>query len=406
MMAPLECFRIPLSYDKQTPFLKHSVITSKSLETFSWSNVFLGNFLHKSELIEIGPRGIRFIFHHDKQLEAPSIVEKSEKCKPTDLALCQADEGWVLPSEGKWKDAVFKITSDGRLLQDAVLRLLANETACHGENQGVGRAYCHFNSSQKPQYSITSCDILQGKYIIVYVKSAETVLLYSQTFGPIAYFLVLISATISTGAIAYLSKAPLQAKKNSEVVVVVVMTEVVVVKEDVGQRFVAHALNINACSSIIVCAAIFFRHKIQFHTDEDALVFWASVISGLIYSILVLQSPDSPFQIDACMYALETISIALYRSPENPYSFILSLFMACRIWEKYFLLCHGRNQHFPLSSRYLDVILALVNFHLICEIGVKPQYMFQEIWPFYFTMILFLTYCLVKYQWMMAITVV
>ena len=342
------------------------------------------------------------------------MIGKSEKCKPTDLALCQSDEGWVLPSEGKWKDTVFKITSDGRLLQDAVLRILANETACHGENQGVGRAYYHYyNSSQKPQYSITSCDILQGKYIMVYVKGAETVLLYPQTFGPISYFLILISATISTGAIAYLSKLSLQTNKNTEAVnvVVTVVAETPpeggkVSKEEVEQKFVAYALNINAWCSIVVCAAIFFRNKIQFHTDEDALVFWSSVISGLIYSLLVFQSPHSPFQIDECMYALETLSIALYRSPENPYSFILSLFMACRIWEKYFLLCHGRNQHSPLSARFLDIILALVNFHLISEIGVKPQYRFQEIWPFYFMMILFLTYCLVKYQWMMAITVV
>lgn len=412
----VHCFRIPLSYDKQSPFLKHSVINSKSHESFSWSNMFLGKFLHRSDIIELGPRGVRFIFHQPQIMKpAGALIAKSENCKPTDLALCYSSEGWFLPSEGKWGSTIFNITSSGSLLQDEVLRLFADENACHGENQGVGRAY--YYALQKVQYSITSCDILQGRYILAYVKGDETVYVYPQTFGPISYFLIIISATISTGAIAFFSKfsQTSTAKSKSERIDVVVVGGGTPTLDNsislMERQLLSYALNINAWSSIIVCAAVFYRDKIHFHTAEDALVFWFGVVSGLFYSMIVLETltlyhSNSSFQMDGCMYALEVISIALYRTPENPYSFILSLFMACRIWEKYFLTCHGRNQPPSVPLRCFDIIVALVNFQLLCEIGIKPQYVFQEAWPFYFITILFLTYCMVKYQWMIAITVV
>lgn len=431
--------RLPLSYDSQTPFLRHSGMANKNgnsfshetVVTFSWSNVFLGKLLHKSDLIEVGPRGVRFIqqLYYDNLFEYGAMATSNE-CTASKMALCQvsSNEGWVLPSEGSWTPPpIFNITSQSNLLKDNVMRAFASETACHGETQGAGRAY-----TTSVQYSITSCDILQGKMLIVYHKQSKTVIAYPQSFGPIAYLLILLSAAVSTGGITYLTK--ISANGNNAI-------EEKQITDVSGASYISMFIIMNALSSIVVCAAVFAESKIHFHTTGDELVFWNGIWSGGFYSVIILFSlffPDvyeqpnnkgpqsksiiqilrRSFEIDSCVYALEIISIALYRTPENPYTSILSFYSAVRLWEKVFILCHGRNQVTFLSQngafhlswlvhilRYIDLFLNLLNFNLICEVGMKPQYVSQEVWIFYFMLLVFITYCLVKYQWMIAITV-
>jgi hypothetical protein len=115
-------------------------------------------------------------------------------------------------------------------------------------------------------------------------------------------------------------------------------------------------------------------------------------------------------QIDGCLYALQTISIALYRTPENPYTSILVFYMACRIWEKLFISCHGLGRDLLVLKRrkyiaYVDIVISLINFELQCEFGMKEQFIFAEVWPLYFTLLIFVSYCIVKYRWIMLICV-
>ena len=288
------------------------------------------------------------------------------------------------------------------MLRDDALRTFSSETACHGEHQGTGRAYAPVSA-----YSVTSCDVMGGKYIVVYHKDNESVFVYPQSFGPIAYLLILTSATISTGSITYLSKSETPSSTS-------------VNTTSLFHRYIPYMILVNSLSSILVAAAIFLRDKIHFHTLEDGMVFWIGIVSGLLYGLFVplLRKTDTitkqwknSFQIDCCMYALESIATALYRTPENPYASILIFFMACRLWEKSFILCHGKyftkSVEYPYYYylRYMDITLGIINFNFICENGMKQQYIFQDVWVFYFITIIFLAYCLVKYQWMIAITV-
>lgn len=406
--------RIPLSYDAPGPFLHHST-TGKdgnsfnhlSLVSFSWSSSFLGRLLHESMLVEIGPRGVRFLRHpptvHGGATSLFGWLQRTVDCLPSDLALCQTDEGWVLPSEGQWPPPVtFEITSNASTLHNAVMQTFAAETACHGENQGTGRVY----SSRSASYSVTSCDILHGKLLLVYVKGERSVFVYHQTFGPIAYLLILLSATLSTTAIASLSVESGQQPSSHPRSL----------KDQVHSYWTAHApliFDINALCSIVVCALIYIRHRVHFHNVEDALVFWLSAASGCAYLIFSFKTKPlqrrRSFEIDGCMYSLETIAIALYRSPETPYVSILAFFMACRIWHKVFLFCHGlaasSSKAILDHSILLDLLLSVINYNLLCEIGLKPQFVLDEAWYFYGVLMLFLSYSLIKYQWMMIVVV-
>ena len=473
----MQGFRIPLAYDTQSPFLHHSVngkpgnsFNHESLVTFAWSTSFLGKLLHQSNVIEIGPRGVRFITQ--RQALKSGWVERSNNCTPSNVALCQVEtmEGWILPSEGAWQPPQFNITANGSLLEDHVMRLFADETACHDEKVGSGRNYYSDPGgggnlgSKGSTYTVTSCDVLQGRLIVAYVKPDQSLFVYTQTFGPIAYLLILFSATISTAAIAHLNqKAPSpscqgnnDATKMDHPHVLLndntnhmqkAMTITVSIDTSSGANYgkkeappqqgdmtisildsfyancTLFIFNINTLSSILVCGCIFLRNKVHFHILEDAVVFWVAVCSGFLYAVMALFLLKKPLllplataeklslQIDSCMYSLQTISIALYRTPETPYASIIIFFMAYRIWEKVFRLCHGRAIASSNSSTLLllwqcsDVAVALLNFNLMCEVGMKHQYLFPNVWPLYLMLILFLTHCLVKYQWMMSIIV-
>jgi hypothetical protein len=428
--------RIPLAYDNQSPFLHHSAnnkngnsFNHESLISFSWSNVFLGKLLHMSDIVEIGPRGVRFIFEggalHNKAKNG--LISSSKYCRPTELALCQvqSNEGWIIPSEGKWGALFsFNIISNSSLLKDDVMRVFAEETSCHREGQGGNRVY----TSKVIEYSITSCDILYGDYLIVYYKGDERVDVYPHSFGPIAYLLILISATVSTTAIAFLSKSSeteLEDKKVKQPEVVVIIDAALENTDHkliMMTRYIPFVFNINAFISTLVCFIIFMRSKIHFHIEGDLLIFASGVISGLLYEFCILITTIYfninniqkqwiiSMEIDGCVYALQTIAIAVYRTPENPYTCIMLFFMACRIWEKFFLLCHGLGrEHKSLIHskyiRYIDIILAVINFNLICELGMKQQYIFQDVWPLYFMLNIFISYCLVKYRWILVVTV-
>lgn len=412
------CVRIPLSYDSPGPFLHHSTtgrggnsFNHISLVSFSWSSSFLGRLLHQSVMVEIGPRGVRFIRHHDRQnlLEGESLigwVQHSAECLPSDVSLCRlGTDGWFLPSEGKWAPPVtFEITSNASSLQNAVMQAFAEETACHGENLGAGRVY----TSRIASYTVTSCDILHGNLLVVYVKGEKSVFLYHQTFGPIAYLLILLSATLSTGAIASLS---VDAKATSSAAVTL-QNEQQSLKDQVEMYWTSNApmiFDINALCSIVVCCLIYIRHRVHFHNLEDALVFWLSAASGCIYILLSFKMETKlrrrSCEIDGCMYSLATIAISLYRTPETPYVSILVFFMACRIWTKVFMFCHGVVEATGSFIIFLDMVISVINYNLLCEIGLKPQFVLDDVWPFYCALMLFLTYSLIKYQWLMVVIV-
>jgi hypothetical protein len=444
--------RIPLDYNSPTPFLHHSGADGNSfnrdfLSTFSWSSNFLGKLLHQASKVEIGPRGVRFIRQHGSQAgQSFEWIERSMGCTPSDLALCQVrtKEGWFLPSEGKWPlPPSFPITSNTSLIEDAAMRLFAGETACHGENQGPGRFYYHRQSlldsawdmSSVFSYSVTSCDVLHGRLLVVYTKGDETIFVYNQTFGPVAYIFILLSATISVGAIGYLNKESATDHQNGIAVLIESQTET---EKDHGgtplflsssfyQRYSPAVFTLNVIASLIVCSAIYIRNKFHFHIFEDSIVFWVALASGLTYSILSVlvwnychddgqlegsHRVRKSLQIDACMYSLQTIATAIYRTPENPYAALIVFFMACRIWGKFFMSCHGlrtspcnTEEWYYAYFNLFDLILALVNFNILCEIGLKEQYILGDVWAYYFTVILFLSYSLIKYQWMMTIVV-
>lgn len=414
------CVRIPLSYDAPGPFLHHSStgrggnsFNHISLVSFSWSSSFLGRLLHQSVMVEIGPRGVRFIRHQEQHnlLEAGgSLVgwlQHTAECLPSDVSLCYLSvDGWLFPSEGKWAPpATFEITSNASSLQTAVMQAFAEETACHGENLGAGRVY---TSQTIASYTVTSCDILHGNLLVVYVKGEKSVFLYQQTFGPIAYLLILLSATLSTGAIASLS---VDARPTSSAAVAL-PKESTGLKDQVEMYWSANApiiFDINALCSIVVCCLIYIRHRVHFHNLEDALVFWLSAGSGCVYILLSFRTETKlrrrSCEIDGCMYSLATIAIALYRSPETPYVSILVFFMACRIWTKVFLFCHGEIGPSGTFIIFLDMVISVMNYSLLCEIGLKPQFVLDEVWPFYCALMLFLTYSLIKYQWLMVVIV-
>ena len=324
-------------------------------------------------MVEIGPRGVLFIpydeasysYYVDREdmgRQPPQYA--AEDCKPSAFGLCQLEEGLVLPSfKERNLNTLFPVVSDPSLLQNGALKLFAEADACGLEHRGSGRVYFPGR-----EYTVSACDVIQGTHILVYRQGHNNnnneVLVVEQTFGPIAYLIVLVSATLHICAVGCHSD-------NTDWI-----------------------FKCNGILSVLACIILYFRGVLIFHLIEDEVFFGITALCALGY--LVVTNTTMP---EGYIFALCTLATALYRSHETPYAPIIAYIGAYRSIEKLVKSCHGaKKQNRMALFEYVDLFISLLHTSLFCEIAVKPQCLYQEVWPIYYMFHMFLCYHLVKYQ--------
>ena len=354
-------FRIPLDFDTPGPFLQSSVTgaqggpyTSKLVVApFSWSSVYLGKLLHMSEAIEIGPRGVLF-FMRPKQTQA--FTTTTSPCAPTPHGLCRMSEGLVLPSA--WYPGAFPVGMMRRT-GDPVLSVFSRNAhdACGMEGRGEGRIF-----SEAAEYTVTACDVVQGTHGLIYHTATGGVEVYEQTFGPIAYLIVLISATIHIFALGQTCYSP-------------------------GPQ--SWILRYNSHLAILTCILLYFRGILHFHLVTDEVFFWATALWAWAF-LAFFSGPEG------YVLSLSTLATTLYRTHETPYAAIIAYILGYRTFRKALAACHGQ----PMLSipAYIDLIASVLHVTVFCELGVKPQCLYTEIWPIYYMFHAFICYHVVKYQ--------
>lgn len=197
--------RIPLS-DKALPYLAIDTLGAGILR---WNSASVLDEVQRAQIIEISPRGLRFIFdstnshHHslyvnnnnEDQNKSRNISNKMEAinakkndedeadiCIPDRECLCSIDGNRFLPSPAA--NRTYNITFSGdptALKRSKVLHAYASATAC--AYNGGGRVL----SSKDASYTVSGCDVLQGKLVALYFPRTNRLLLRNQTLGPMAY---------------------------------------------------------------------------------------------------------------------------------------------------------------------------------------------------------------------------
>ena len=367
--------------------------------------------------------------NHDD--EDDKRTHKKGTCSPSARALCQADyrskrEGLVLPSANYYEGEdgavdnsnnnnnnngpLFKVTADPSQLFNPVLKLLAQVDACGKDNKGHGRIY-----SESLEYTVIACDAIQGNHVLVYDKTKEggEISIVEQTFGPMAYLLILILSTINIYALATASSSGSykNMESNSEQKEILPALKINTDQPQTDSSllhsnkktvetsgyYTQRIFQWNAIISVLACFIVYWRQIFQFYTQEDQSFFWVSGVCSMVYLMCGVEKAPEGY-----IWALSVMASTLYRTHETPYAPIIAYILGYRTWSKMLVLCNGGGSSKKIASgkltEYADLFICLLYTAIFCEIALKPQCLYQEIWPIYYMFHTFICYCIVKYQ--------
>jgi hypothetical protein len=383
LAAISEGIRIPLSYGEAAGGVSTYMHSTRAHpETTSipiqWDDPDWVNMIHSSDIIEVSSRGIRSIVNpkmfswwvSGRQRQAPV---SRDACTAHAQAFCWiGNEGGLLPSASDLSPNIYITGSIHQQFSSGTLATFSKQSkdACGDRWQGNGgRGGGRTITLNQSVYVISSCDILNGHLVIMYEPALGEIVVFSQTFGPMAYSIIIFSAL----ACLYGASGEIfQTFPNSRGVSSLII------------------FSLTFCTTLS-CSLSALWHGIPFVTIGDESAFWASVFFGTVYALVGLFCEDSEAKAkDSCLYALATVSIALYRTPETPYAGILISILGVKQWTKAISTCrgqkvyhHNNNNPSKLLWNRLDLLATTLYLCLLIEVGLVPQFSEQEDWPVY-----------------------
>ena len=360
--------------DTPTPFL----CTGASNEQVQWSGALMMRLIHQAQVVEVGARGIRFV---DARWFPSSIYEHhrdgiKDSCESTPHALCRTPAGLLFPTS---EESVLVTGQLVPVFNSSLAERFALESveACNGAYEGGGQGRTVV--IDQAIYTASACDVMQGHLVTMFKPQTSEALLVPQTFGPMAYTVILAAALL---CIYGASSAD---NNNSK------------------QRW----LTLGVCAAAtIACCMVYGLSGIPFLTIEDEIHFWMAIAGTLSFCAvdcgLLLLDDDAdaktrgakPYSTkvvtpDVSIYMLGAIADALYRTPETPYAGIFVVAFAIRTWQKSIALflfnapASSSSTMVLLTLMHLDLLYSTLFMCLTTEIGFVPQFADREDWPIY-----------------------
>ena len=382
-----EAKRIASSMDLASNKLLYTTKTnSNPIEVF-WNNDFFLEVLHKSCVIEISKRGIRYIepsyfrdcenvFEYNKWNKPKNALYDASQCIPEKNVLCwfKNNQGGFFPSSNNEKRLIESTGTINPLFNLSTLNVFYRHShvSC-GNNKNPNNPATFVNriiqnaSIHVPRYVVSACDIMESDKVLTYFPLTNDILVYNETFGPIAYFgvlillLILVHATYNT---LYEEAKPIL-------------------------LFLYIVLNIGLSITIVIFQHI---HRIAFLTFEDEFFFWFSFSVSFIYSMLFFfYSNETKTKIcsNACIFIIMGLLCAIHRSAENGYSlitiFLLALQLSKKLFEELKIVFFNNEKQLEVKMSILqfackefihviDYLVLSFGLSLNIEISLKEQF--------------------------------
>jgi len=283
----------------------------------TWHLGDLGRRIHSSTMVEVSGRGIRTMLW-----PFSSPYGEGHPCAPCEGALC-----CILPNATR----VFPTNATANV--GPALQPELGEVVRRGSCQqsGEGRTW-----EQGGAYALTACEVLASNNVLLYAPEEERIYFHRETFGPMAYTILLLCS------IACLNAATLENANSTEV----------------------------ACAAILTLgpAATVLLHSVPLASAQDKGMFWLAVaMAAISYG-----RKKTRF-----LYSLSAFTVAMYRTPENPYSLLLAAVLATR-------LCLAALQTAPVpASQFLYCCADAWFLGMLVDIGLMPQIAHPPSAPFY-----------------------
>ena len=369
----MAAYRVQLT-DKAFPFL-----ATETGELLRWSGGDLLEALHTGAWIELAPRGMRVgaPHHHATRLLPPPSSSSSSSsfenatmsgwCWASPDALCEDASGArLLPSVPVGQAAsaflgAFPVSSSSAAsaAADAVAsRRYARQDACAFEGQG--RSFV----LPSELYTVTACDVVQGRLVLLLDPLHDRVLVVTQSLGPMAYSVALLQAVVCL----YFAGGTAASSSSS------------------GSNNSSPSSSSSAAALwlLLSCFIVVLQEEgVPVVTLADALHFWLWGLTGVALAAgQLLLPPPQPQQqgAEACVYALGALTNIVYRSPENPYAGIVCAILVVRQWQK---LLRAMSSSSSSWSQAANLVLTSLALCATAELGVAPQCRYRERWPFY-----------------------
>ena len=336
LLTTLDGKRIALTdSETPTPFL----CTGSSNTAVQWASAELVRWMHASQVVEIGPRGIRFV---DAQWPASSMYEHKDKahddCSSTFGALCESTSGLLFPNT-----AAIRVSGMVEpVFNSSIATYFFGESGTACAENGEGRVQV----IDEAVYTVSACDIMQGHSVIMFQPASGKVFVLPQTFGPMAYTVILVTVLICIYGASGLSPSE-------------------------WQNWLMHIV---CGGGSVACCLLYAVSGIAFVTVDDEIHFWLSIAGTWIMGV------SSKTNKNMCIFMLGSIADALYRSPETPYAGILAAAMGVQVWQKVHTVFFDEN---ACALQNLDCALSVIYLCCTIEIGLVPQYADAEDWPIY-----------------------
>jgi hypothetical protein len=249
--------------------------------------------------------------------------------------------------------------------ENAVMQAFADADAC--DEMGVGRQV----QLNETVYTVSACDIMQGHLVVVFQPTDGEIIIISQTFGPMAYTVVLITCLICIyGASA--------------------------LEQTAWQKYLTWAVS---AAGTLACCILYQTSGILFLTTEDEIHFWMSIIgtcfiitADMVVTYYARNDTNNKLLmqhvkgIDLCIYMLGSITDCLYRSPETPYASLFVIALAIRAWQKIYTLCFDLKEKNSVVVAWLLHVKLIYNLVYMCltvEVGLICQFNERDDWPIY-----------------------
>jgi hypothetical protein len=281
-------------------------LTTETNSVLEWSDAAHLQRLYRALWIEVAPRGVRLITEGQRWAPARRWSARTP-CAPTPYALCRSNQSRLFPSQDSPFDVMDR-DSARALLTDPIARSYALEDSCL--DHGQGRALLNPNVSA-PFYTVTACDIMNGHLVALWDADADGIQLAPQTFGPMAYCVVLLEA------VACLYFATTIASHQSA-----------------SSESSVYAASASALCLVLSCILLASIHGVPFVVDADARHFGCVCAVAVYLALAAMVWMDTAQAGEACVHALSAMVCAIYRSPENAYAGLLAIVLAVRLWDK------------------------------------------------------------------------
>lgn len=329
LLGAARAARLPLS-DKTLPYLG---VDGGAL--LRWDGAAHLDALQRARIVEISPRGVRFVY------DPAAAPEDGEPCAPERRCLCGMEEGLILPSPALDANNVSITVGGVPPSRSAVLRAFASATDACAYN-AAGRNLSHALA----RYTVSGCDVLQGRLVIVYRPDLSRLMLIRQTLGPMAYTACILAAL----ACFYLCTL---APGSTDAAVI----------------------------ALVLLAALPFV-RTPFLTPEDQLHFLCSWALAACMAPFAIWRNDQQRAAEATLIALVALVDAIYRTPESPYAPLVCLLLTTRQWRKVIRLCQAKAPP-PFFPDALDLLGTTFYLCFTVQLGLVPQLTHQEDWPIY-----------------------